>query len=121
MTYARWWFGLSVRKDGAQMRTHLAIAAKGSCAGGCQPTCGHVKARATLTAPPLSERVRYLWGWFLELHGRRGSGMNGPASLSWPDLDAWARRTKRDPTPWEFRAIGLIDDAFFASVAEASA
>lgn len=44
--------------------------------------------------------------------------MNGPARITWPDLDAWARLTGRNPTPWEFRVLASLDDAFFAAVAE---
>lgn len=63
-------------------------------------------------------RYQYLLDWFFELHYRRGSGMNGPAALTWNDLDAWARLTERTPTVWDFRALGLLDDAFFASIPE---
>ena len=41
--------------------------------------------------------------------------MNGPSALTWGDLDAWARLTKRSPTPWDFHALCAVDDAFFAS------
>ena len=68
--------------------------------------------------PAVPERFRYLWSWFLELHNRRGSGVNGPASLSWPDFDAWARRTGRAPSAWELAVIAAMDDAFFASAAD---
>jgi len=44
--------------------------------------------------------------------------MNGPARITWPDLDAWSRLTRRDPSPWEFHVIASLDDAFFASVSE---
>ena len=90
------------------MRAHLELAR----------ARGVVAARQALTPPPYPTRYTYLLDWFFELHGRRGSGMNGPASLTWGDFDAWARRTGREPSPWEFRVLGALDDAFFASVAE---
>ena len=108
MTYGRWSFGMATRVQGATHRAHLALAAKR----------GNVAAKNALRAPPLPPRFRYLWEWFMELHGRRGTGMNGPASLTWGDFDAWARRTARAPTPWEFRMLAALDDGFFAAVAE---
>lgn len=58
----------------------------------------------------------YVWDWFLELHQRRGVGAMGPAPITWPDLDAWCRRTGRNPAAWELDVIAVLDNAFFASV-----
>lgn len=44
--------------------------------------------------------------------------MNGPSGLTWPDLDAWARRMQHEPSPWEFRVLKRLDGAFFASIGE---
>lgn len=93
-------------KDGATLRSHLEVSARRGSPG----------AAAALQGPPLPAGYAYLLDWFFELHGRRGSGMHGPAALTWGDFDAWARRTERRPTPWEFRVLGLLDDAFFAAV-----
>jgi len=57
----------------------------------------------------------YLWDWFLELHARRGSGPMGAAPITWPDLDAWARRTRRDPAAWEFDVLARLDNEFFTA------
>ena len=90
------------------MRAHLEASAKR----------GNLANRKLLEPPPLPASHAYLLDWFFELHGRRGAGMHGPASLTWGDFDAWARRTDRDPTPWEFRVLAALDEAFFAAVAE---
>lgn len=109
MTYARWSFGLAVRgKDGATTRAHLEASAKR----------GNLKAKAALVAPPVPAACAYLWAWFLELHGRRGTGATGPAALTWPDFAAWAACTKREPSPWEYGVLAALDNAFFAVVAE---
>jgi hypothetical protein len=71
-------------------------------------------ARQQLEAPPLPEGYEYLALWFNDLHKRRQAGTNGPQPLGWPDLDAWARRTGREPTPWELRVLTMLDDAYFA-------
>lgn len=68
---------------------------------------GNREAIAALRTPPLPDRFRYLLDWFAELSGRRGEG-----AIGWRDLDAWASRMGVDPTPWECRVLGLIDDAY---------
>jgi hypothetical protein len=68
------------------------------------------EARAALAGgvePP--ETLLYLYGWWQELRAAAGSGMDGPAPLSYRDLDAWARLTDRHPEPLEVRAILQID------------
>lgn len=72
------------------------------------------EARAQLIAPRYPASARYLLDWFYELHARRGYTQHGPLPLSWSDMDAWARRTKRDPWRWEWLVIGLLDHAFLS-------
>jgi hypothetical protein len=99
-------FALQSRQsDGATLRDHLeARAARG------------VRS-ADLDVPPIPAGFGYLLDWFNELHRRRGVGPNGPSPLSWSDVDAWARRTDRDPCPWELAVIERLDDAYFGSLA----
>ncbi len=112
MRYAEWFFQMARRVRGAKgedlgtERAHLEAAAKS----------GSVSAKAALREPKVPARFTYLWSWFLELHARRGAGMHGPASLTWPDMDAWARLTQRTPNAWEWRVIAALDDAFFRAV-----
>lgn len=82
---------------------------------------GHADARAELVGPEYPRRYQYLIDWFYELHRRRGSGPMGPAGFTWPDFDAWARRTGREPSPWEFDVLSAMDDAFFRVTAKPSA
>lgn len=77
-------------------RKHLERAAKR----------GNKRARETLEGPgPFPAGLEYLWRWARELHPARGFGAHGPNPVTWPDLDAWARRTGRDPDPDEARAL----------------
>lgn len=71
-----------------------------------------------LDGPDLPPEGEYLWGWFLGLAGRRGTGAMGPAALTYPDLDAWARLTGRRPAPWEIRVLCRLDDAWLSQQAE---
>lgn len=60
----------------------------------------------------------YLFGWFCELSSARGAGGLGPAAITYPDLDAWARLTRRAPTPWEVGTIKALDAAFLKVATE---
>jgi hypothetical protein len=53
----------------------------------------------------------HLWGWFLRLSARRGGGY-GLAPLFFQEIDAWARRTRLDPTPWEIEQLEKLDDLY---------
>lgn len=41
----------------------------------------------------------------------------GPGTITYPDIDAWARLTRRAPAPWEITAIKELDAAWLASMA----
>ena len=105
MKYARDYFSMNTRhKDGQTARATFTKAAK----------LGNKLAQAELaklavTPGPLA----YLWHDFLELHNRRGSGGMGPASITWPDIDAWARRRRRDPSQFALDVFDALDGVFF--------
>ena len=85
---------------GGAHREHLVLAAK----------AGNQRAAAALAAQPdLPEPIEYVWDWWEELSAGRAEGFSGPAPLSWLDIDAWARRTDRDPKPHEIWALFLLD------------
>lgn len=98
----------SVQKDGSTLRDHLNAVEKVS---GRRPP--------ELDGPPLPECLEYIWGWFIQLHRRRGGGF-GPAPISWEAIDAWARRTGADPTPLELELIDAIDCAYMEQAAKDS-
>ncbi len=72
---------------------------------------GNPVAIKALAEPEIPEAIEYLLDWSRELVGHSGEGVNGPAALSWDTLDAWARRTGRNPTDAECRALMLLDTA----------
>jgi hypothetical protein len=53
--------------------------------------------------------VGYLWGWFLELDGARGSNGFGLNPLSYSEIQAWATLMRVTLAPWEVEAIKRID------------
>ncbi len=90
------------RKEGGSLRAVLEQrAAQGS-----------VSAIDQLTPPDHPEQMEYLLDWSRELVGRSGVGMDGLAPLTWEAIDAWARRTGRNPTPDECSALMLLDGVF---------
>lgn len=72
-----------------------------------------MQARLELDAQPdLPWHWQYLWQWWQELAaGRQGAGM-GVSGLSWAEMDAWARRTDRQPTVQEWTLLRRIDCMF---------
>jgi hypothetical protein len=107
IAHARHIFALAARQsDGSTLRDHYEARARLS---------GGEKARALLTPPECPAHGAYLFGWFDELHRRRGRTEHGPAPLTWADFDAWARLTKRTPSPWELETLAAFDDAYFAA------
>lgn len=121
MRYAAWESRLSKRDDnGTPTRAHLRTAAKR----------GSAVAIAELEGPRFPEELSYLWTWFVELrrgvdvaaeaHGAIKGGLGGGvltlffhgAALTWLVLDAWARRTKRDPELHEINALFALDNVW---------
>ena len=76
---------------------------------------GDESAAAQLEPPEYPESLTYLLDWSRELYGRSGVGMDGFSPLSWEALDAWARRTGRNPTADECQALMLLDSAYRAT------
>ena len=108
MSFAKHFFSLSaVQSDGTTLRAHLTSLAKR----------GRKDAQESLQGPECPSWLSYLWSWFLGLHARRGSGMNGPARITWQDIDAWSRITGTRLSKWECDVLLVLDAAFFASIA----
>lgn len=71
---------------------------------------GDANAERELTGPECPEEIRYLVDWSDELRGRSGVGMDGPAPLSFPAIESWARVLRIRPEPHEIRALLMLDD-----------
>ncbi len=79
---------------------------------------GDGMARRALQGREYPEDVRYLDMWRMELHGRSGVGMSGPAPLSYSTITAWSALTGNEPTPDDVRALLRLDAAMFATEIE---
>lgn len=93
---------LDAKQDGTTLRAILTARAEK----------GDPSAFDRLQAPDYPDSLDYLLGWSHELYGRSGVGMDGFAPLTWEALDAWARRTHRNPSPEECRALMQLDSAY---------
>ena len=98
----------------------LAAAARRAAARG--DAADAARLRADLVGPPLPPALLHVWGWWLELHAARGSGLAGPAPLTHAAVRAWADTTGRAalgrPTPGEVRALFWVEVAWREAVAE---
>jgi hypothetical protein len=68
------------------------------------------KPHPSLDIPPLPDALAYVWQWYGDLARRRSNSGFGANPIGWVDLDAWARRTQRDPTRYETDLLFAIDD-----------
>ncbi|MEQ8347095.1 MAG: hypothetical protein RIB84_21210 [Sneathiellaceae bacterium] len=73
-----------------------------------------------LAGPDLPEEMGFLWAWFVELSGARGSGGLGPAPLTYPDIAAWSALTGVQPRPWQVALLKRLDFLFLASMRRAT-
>lgn len=66
-------------------------------------------------APEIPEDGLYLWNWFQELSAGRGNNGFGPTAITWADMEAWARLTAIEPTPFETLTLRSMDAAFLST------
>ena len=69
-----------------------------------------------LIGPEAPVELIYLLGWFAELSATRGSTGFSILPLSYLEIDAWARLTDVDPTPFEVGVLRRLDEAFLRSL-----
>lgn len=87
-------------KTGGSVQDNLEVAA----------IKGNSTAIRLLKGPPRPYVLAHLWQWHVQLQQGLGEGFNtARASLDWPKLDAWARRSKVDPSQREMSALFLLD------------
>lgn len=73
---------------------------------------GDADAIAKLEGPEVPLGLRYLHGWFYELHHARTYDMNGMQGFSYPMIESWARLSGRTPSPGEVDALLVLDRAW---------
>ncbi len=64
----------------------------------------------------LPEPLAHVWAWFCELSNARTPGAFAVASISYQDMEAWARLTGHRPTAAEVALLRELDAAFIASL-----
>lgn len=73
-------------------------------------------ARPGAALPDLPGCVAHVWAWFCELSAARTSNGWGANPITFPEIDAWARLTRSEPTPWEIGLIRRIDAAILPKI-----
>lgn len=67
------------------------------------------KTHPDLVSPEVDDSVIYVWNWFIELNSQRTSNGFGANPITFVDIQAWARLTHREPTPWEVKTLRRLD------------
>lgn len=65
-----------------------------------------------LIGPDFPEALEYVWEWFQDLSAHRRSSEFGIESISFTDMDAWARLTGHAPTPQEVSLLIELDRTY---------
>lgn len=79
------------------------------------------KRHADLDGPECDGALLYLYGWWRELDDARQSGINGLDPISFGEMEAWARLTKRAPSVDEVQTMRRIDVAYLRMYAAEAA
>jgi hypothetical protein len=72
---------------------------------------GNALAAAELEDLECPEELEYLASWAFQLAGRSGVGMDGPAPLSYSQVEAWSRLLDIEVEPHEVAALMELDAA----------
>ena len=74
------------------------------------------KKQPGLIPPPFPDILNYIWSWYNELAGARGSGGFGPLPIAFAEIYAWSRLMGIDISPWEVVLIRKIDVKFVGAL-----
>ena len=66
-------------------------------------------------APACPPELLHVWRWFTELHATRQHGAFGAQSISYAEIDAWARLSGIQARPFEVAALLAVDNAFLSA------
>jgi len=59
----------------------------------------------------MPRELAYLWRWYRELERTRQISAHGLQSMTYAEIDAWARLTGRNPMPHEVDGLLALDAA----------
>lgn len=89
-----------MQEDGKSWREHLeALVKRGR------------KPQSDLDGPDIPLEGVHVWKWFSELEQTRSMSRYGMGPLTYTEIDAWARLTRRTPEVWEVDALMTMDVA----------
>lgn len=64
----------------------------------------------------MPDELAYLLEWFGELNTGRASSGFGLLPISYTEMEAWARLTGAEPTPYDIWILRQIDTVFLAGM-----
>ena len=73
--------------------------------------------RLDVEVPPAGE---HLWTWFWALDSARAVSGMGISPIGYGDIDAWARRTGENLSPWEVSVLRGMDETYCREVRKRS-
>jgi hypothetical protein len=64
------------------------------------------------------DSIKYVWGYFIELHNSRGTGAMAPNPISYQDILAWVQLTDKELTPFEIDCLTSLDSLWLSNLKE---
>lgn len=68
--------------------------------------------------PCFPDIASHIWHTFIELHGGRTYGANGPNPISYDIIKAWCDLSHIDLLPWEVEIIKSLDNLWIKTTSE---
>lgn len=102
--------------DGASQRDHILEACRQL--GKTPEELGYPEISLEEKEMRIPDEGLYLWSLFQEASAGRGNNGFGPMTLSWSDIEAWARLTSTHLSPYEVLTLRSMDAAFLFAYAK---
>lgn len=96
------------RKDGSRLADHIEQIERTT---GKRPS-------EFPDAPEVPDPVQAVWFTFWELSAARGSNGFGPNALTFTEIQAWSDLSDQPLSPWEVRALKVMDAEYLTAAAK---
>lgn len=91
----------ALQDDGASLRAHLESLYRQT--GVCPEQ---------LNVDPIPQELIYLWNWWAQLEKTRMPSMSGISSITYTEIDSWARLSNIKLTAFEVKCLIALDTVF---------
>jgi hypothetical protein len=101
------------REDGASEADNLARVLENlENRRGKATEAKRTEVEALLSLPDFPEEYTFAWSSFFDLNSSRGSNGFGSNPISYSEIDAYTRLTRKVLLPYEIAAIQILDNCF---------